>query len=456
MAALVAIAAVLGGLSGPRGDVVRAAAPTWGAITADATFGVGIVVHQVANLPATVRRVELLIEVEGGGFVIVQPVGPEGRTADGLTATYETPFGALVPNTPIVARFRVTDGDGAISEGPEVRLRYEDDRLDWRTLEGDLVRIHWTAGGSEFGRRALAIADRAVGEATTLLGVTETEPIDFFVYANQDQFRDVIGPGARENVGGQAHPDIRTLFARIAADAVDDPWVAVVIPHELMHVVFDSAVENPYHHPPRWLNEGVAVYLAEGYGAGDRSAVRQAIEVGALMPLSALTGQFPTAPVRFSLAYSESVSAVDHLVRAAGTAGLAALVRSYADGVTDDEAFEAALGMDVAAFEADWLAGLGTEAPIAYGPQPAPPGPKPSDWNGPAATPGSIDGPSAAPTEAPGTADPNPTPTATPGPTEPDAGASGAPLVIAGLAATLVLVTIVAIRRRRRGPGGEA
>jgi hypothetical protein len=39
-----------------------------------------------------------------------------------------------------------------------------------------------------------------------------------------------------------------------------------VVPHELVHLVFDTAVKNPYHFPPRWLNEGLAVYLSEGNG----------------------------------------------------------------------------------------------------------------------------------------------------------------------------------------------
>ena len=48
--------------------------------------------------------------------------------------------------------------------------------------------------------------------------MTETEPVDFFIYADQDAFYDALGPGTRENVGGQAHADIRTLFALIAPE----------------------------------------------------------------------------------------------------------------------------------------------------------------------------------------------------------------------------------------------
>ena len=64
--------------------------------------------------------------------------------------------------------------------------------------------------------------------------------------------------------------------------------------HELVHLVFDTAVTNPYHFPPRWLNEGLAVYLSEGYKASDRAAVESAARDG-LFPLDGLVGQFPTA-----------------------------------------------------------------------------------------------------------------------------------------------------------------
>ena len=113
------------------------------------------------------------------------------------------------------------------------------------------------------------------------------------------------------------------------------------MPHELTHLVFDTAVKNPYHFPPRWLNEGLAVYLSEGYGDSWRAAVKNAVDDDEIIPLDGLTGQFPTTRDQFFLAYGESVSAVDYLVRTYGQDALVKLVRSYADGVTDDEAFQA-------------------------------------------------------------------------------------------------------------------
>ena len=179
--------------------------------------------------------------------------------------------------------------------------------------------------------------------------MTETEPVDFFVYADVDEFYDALGPGAHENVAGSAYANIRTLLGLIPPDQIDDPQVAVRIPHEFVHLVFDTASKNPYHSPPRWLNEGLAVYQSEGYGSSDRGQVEAAARSGTLIPLDGLTGQFPNGN-DFFLAYAESVAAVDYMVRTYGSDALVSLVRSYADGRTDDEAFTAALGLDMTAF----------------------------------------------------------------------------------------------------------
>jgi hypothetical protein len=119
--------------------------------------------------------------------------------------------------------------------------------------------------------------------------------------------------------------------------------------------------------------------------------VRDAAERGDLMPLSAIVGQFPSPPDLFSLAYDEAVSAIDYLVKTYGQDALVKLIRSYETGVSDDQAFTAALGVDTAEFEARWLEDLGAAAPVPYGPKDAPGGPVPPDWaGGPAPSRGPI------------------------------------------------------------------
>ena len=369
-------------------ETAHAADPAFGTPDATSTFLTGITFEQPVSGLQAGSEVEVVIETEGSDAPLVVLVEAPARTSQ--TLTYELDFrsGGAVPSTRFTAHWRLTLPSGEVVLSPPVTVTYDDDRFTWRTLEGNVVRMHWYAGTAAFGREALRIAEAGVADAAALLGVDEREPIDFYVYADVGPFRDVLGPASRENVGGVAYAGVRVLLAQIDPASIGASWIRSVIPHELTHVVFDSAVSNPYHFPPKWLNEGLAVYQSEGYGSKYRNDVGAAVDGGTLMPLDAISGQFPTSLARFSLAYGESVSAVDFLVRTYGRDELVQLIRSYARGVSDDEAFRAALGVDVAGFQAAWLADLGAVEPAAFGPQAAPPGPLPSDWQGPAPTPG--------------------------------------------------------------------
>ena len=442
-AAIVALAAV----AGPAASV-RAADPVFGSPTIEGTFGQGVELTQPVKLDETPKRVEVLLTIaEAPGPLVVEV--PPPSTTGSVTLRYEVSVvadGHLLPNTPVSARWRITTDDGDQVLSPAAETLYSDERFEWKTVKGDIVRVHWYEGGASFGQHALEIGDRAIRDTALLLGVTEEQPVDFFVYADQAAFYDALGPGTRENVGGQANADIRTMFALITPAEIDQPWVDIVVPHELVHLVFDTAVRNPYHFPPRWLNEGLAVYLSEGYTAGDRSIVESAARGGRLVPLDGLTGQFPTGEGFFQ-AYAEAVSAVDFFIRTHGQDALVILIRSYADGLTDDEAFQAAIGMDTAAFNDAWLADLDAVVPVRHGPQPAPAGPVPSAWGG--SSPGAVV------TDPPG----GQAPTVTQSPGGGDGSgtsSSGGSLVGLGLVAVAVFgaAGLLAWSRTRRGRPG--
>jgi hypothetical protein len=434
--------------------LVSAAGVTFDPPSATSTFGKSLVFSQPIGVGASaVTRTELLLLSPGAlGPDLIEV--PQTTTLDGgphvLTFSWDPATdGHIVPNTQLTATWRVTTADGAVAEGPPLRYRYRDERFDWQTQVGPLVRIHWYRGDAAFGARALQIAEDGVHNAEGLLGVTETDPIDFFVYADQAAFYDALGPGTPENVGGEAHADIRTMFALITPDEVDQAWVKEVVPHELTHLVFNTAVKNPYHFPPRWLNEGLAVYLSRGYVASDRDRVAGAGSDGTLAPLPSLGGSFPNGE-RFFLAYAESVSAVDYLVRTYGKPALVTLIRSYAKGLTDDEAFTAALRVDVAGFDAAWRAALGAKPMVSTGPRPAPAGPLPSDWSG--------SGSGAVPTGGPPAAS---APTVSAPPLA-DVTKKNAPVDIGTLgfvvglvaAVIIIVVVLVAVAARRSGRPG--
>jgi hypothetical protein len=449
---LIAIATLaLATLLGQAGPVSAADPVTFGSPTASSKFGVSLEFIQPVTLAGTPKRTELLLTTPGAaGPNVIDVPPPSSGGVQALRFAVDLVDGHIYPNTTFVARWRVTDAGDQTWLGPKVTQVYADDRLAWRTVTGSVVRAHWYEGNDAFGRRVLDIGDTAIAETSKLLGVTETEPIDFYVYADQDKFYDALGPGARENVGGEAHADIRTMFALIAPSDIGASWVEAVVPHELTHLVFATAIANPYHEPPHWLNEGLAVYLSEGYAQSYRGDVEAAVRSDSIIPLAGLVGAFPTSRDGFFLAYGESVSAVDFAVRTYGREALVGLIRSYAKGLSDDEAFSTAFNVDTAGFEAAWLKDLGATALARSGPVTAPIGPLPSGWSGPLVVPSVVPAGPGGPVS--GTAGPA-------SPASP-AGRGGdmtlLPLIIGGLLGVAIGGGILfAARRRqaaRRGP----
>ncbi len=434
---------VLAALLAPASVALAASSSgTFGDTQVKATYNQSLEFSVTFTTDVVPLRVEARVVFPGAiGPFIGEVKAPTAAGTHTLTYSMDLSAGGhMVPNTTLSITWAAYDASGATPVVSDAfTYRYLDTSHDWQTVSGTIVTVHWYSGSEAFARKAMAIGEKAIADTSALLGVGETKKIDFYIYGDDTSFRDALGPGTRENVGGQAHSDIRTLFALITPDQINDSWVGIVIPHELTHLVFDTAVKNPYRFPPRWLNEGLAVYLSQGFDPSDKGLVAAAVSSGDLIPLTALGGQFPTDAQKTYLAYAESVSAIAYLVNSQGKDALVNLVLAYKDGLTDDEAFTKALGMDLAAFQQGWLTSLGAKTPTQYGPQPNPSGPLPPGWDAaPAASsgPGTSAAPGATPTPA-SSGDPAATPVPTP---TPGGGSSGG-----GGDITLILLAIVLV-----------
>ncbi|MEX1294772.1 MAG: peptidase MA family metallohydrolase [Candidatus Limnocylindrales bacterium] len=361
-------------------SVVPAAAQPdvrFGEPVASGGFGEPVTFSTTFQAEARPLRVEMLSRQPGDATDLVTIAALEREGETWRATVFKG--GHIVPNTSWEFRFRVVTEAGAV-EGPTGTHRLLDERFEWDVLEGERVNVWTYEGGDRFARDALKIAETAMADAADLLGVGDIEPVDFLLYTDTREFREAMGPATRENIGGQAHPRIRTLFGLIEPRQIDSDWADELITHELAHLVFHEAVDNPYQYPPRWLNEGLAVYLSKGYTDEDRREVRGAAGGGTIIPLEGLGGQFPTRPGRQSLAYAVSISAVDYFVDTYGQDQLVELINAFGAGSGLEGAFLAATGEDFEDFDSAWLEALGAEEPEPYGPTESEPGPVPEEW----------------------------------------------------------------------------
>lgn len=366
----VLVAALVLGWALTAVPAAMAATPSFGPSSAEVPLGGPYVFATSLTMAEQPKRVELVLQFPGQDFTTVIVATVSGGNGNWhAQGTFE---GHILPNSKLHYQFRVTDAAGTVTDGPPAEVLTTDERFDWKTVTGPVVRLHWNGGDAAFGQGALDIGERAVSRAAQLLGVTETDPIDFFVYDDEQAFRDALGPGLRENVAGTAFATNRTMYAYILPSQVGDDWVDILVTHELTHLVFDTATDNIYRPAPHWLNEGVATYLSEGLSTRWQVALNGGKSSGALIPLQGMVATFGAGSDRFDLGYAESVSAVDYFVRTYGEPKLWALIRSYSEGLSDDDAFKRATGLDMPGFNAAWMQSLGVSVPPELGPQPGP------------------------------------------------------------------------------------
>jgi hypothetical protein len=392
--ALVAVAVVGAGVLVEPGPSRAGNGAGFTQMTGDATFGVEMT-FTAAWDGGDPDYVELLLGF-GGEDRLVVPVALSG---DHLEYRRDMTDDYVPPNTTVAYQWRAVMGD-QVTLSPERELLYDDDRpeLDWDDARIGSATVHWYGDNETIARRFGDLAGDAADRAADLLGRSLADPIDIFVYDERDEFLGAVGPDAREWIGAATFPNIRTVYMWLGAGS--SGFLETTIAHEVTHVVFHDASDNPFHEPASWMNEGTATWAEVGNADTEADLVRQEAGSGGLMAFEALTNQFPIDTRGANLAYAQGATMIDHILDEFGDRALASIMDAYRDGATDDEAIAAGTGTDFADIRADYFASFGVTEPLPVEPLPLGPSdvPLPPGQDG---VPGASDGPDGGPEPGP-------------------------------------------------------
>jgi hypothetical protein len=335
-----------------------AAFESFGSPTADSTYGeeMRFEIDLEGGAP---ERLQLLLRFAGSDAATVVPVEASGSRA---THVLDTSLGYVTPNTLITYQWRAIDGEEVVLSTTGT-LRYEDDRdgLDWQSAQLGEATVHWYGGAESQARRFGELTAIGVERGEELLGTELAGPVDVFVYDSQDEFFGALGPGAREWTGAAAYTEIRTIFMWLGGGSSDYLEQAMI--HEVTHVVFHDATDNPFHEPARWLNEGIATWSETRNDDGEREVVSSEASGAGLFAFDAITEQFPLGERGALLSYAQGTSMVQHIVDRFGTDAIAAIMAALRDGASDDEALEAGTGISAEALYAEFYQSFGAEMP---------------------------------------------------------------------------------------------
>jgi hypothetical protein len=423
------------------GAAVPAAAAAFdgfGASGAESTFGDEIR-FSVTFDGGSPDELELLIRTPEDEAAFVAPVQPTGA---GAAYVWDTSVDHVVPNTPITYQWRAIVGDEVIVSEPATH-RYEDDRpaLDWQRRQLGEATVHWYGDAEAQAIRFGELTAVGVERAEELLGTELAGPVDVFVYDSQADFFAALGPGAREWTGAAAYSELRTIFMWLGGGS--EAYLEQAMIHEVAHVVFHDATDNPYHEPARWLNEGIASWAEDFEGAEERSIVTFEAGGAGLFSFEAIAAQFPIGERGGRLSYAQGTTMVDLIVDRYGEDAIADIAAAYRDGASDAEALEAGTGVSAEELYASFFAEFGVDPPAPIAPEPI----AASNVDRPASgtiDPGGVDGQPVEPSPDPESPEP------TPG----DGGSPAVPVGIGLLVAAAVALGAAAVVWRRTAPGG--
>ena len=274
------------------------------------TFAEASVFHLVARGDATIQEVAILYRVADGAITNrAYPSFTPGRDID-VEWTLEHFQGSLPPGSEISYYWLLWDAAGRETRIDSNSFIYEDDRFEWQEI-GEGPFSVFTYEGDE-GRHLL---DVALTNANTLkdeIGVTLTDPVRIYVYANRSDMRQAL-PSRSERYDEMTV----TLGMVVSGDTLlllgNASNVEQTLAHELSHIVVGLATENPISDLPRWLDEGLAMYAERELPAANQLALDRAIRNDELISVRSLSG-YSGDPDMVDLFYAESYSLISFML----------------------------------------------------------------------------------------------------------------------------------------------
>ncbi len=269
------------------------------------------------------------------------------------------PRGTILPGAEIEYQFEVRSSDGTAHTSTST-VTYIDPNLPWQTQSEGLVDIWWHAGGDSLAIDAVRGIRRGLAALEEDFGLELQRRTRLVFYADGDRMRADMGGGTRPWVGGVA----AARFNLIVLYASEFEWGRTTLPstiaHELTHIAIEHAIGEPPRNVPSWLHEGVATVVESAVGErfSYQDIVDTAFEADRLISLRGLTGSFPVRSGGALLAYAQSNSFVRFIIDRWGESTITEILGAYREGASQDRALRQAIGLNLNALEAEWLATL--------------------------------------------------------------------------------------------------
>jgi hypothetical protein len=249
-----------------------------------------------------------------------------------------------------------TLGLGVLVPGPACAEEY-------LTLETEHFRIYYAPQQEKLAHTATAVAEEAWRRISDFLDSHPVRKIEILIAPDRAAFQQASGGMIPDWGIGLAAPAQARILITSPADAPANIDLEEIITHEVAHVLLGLTL--PGQPLPRWFDEGHAMVHARQWRITESTRIVWALLAGTLIPLSDLTYTFPYERASAELAYTESYTAVDFMVRSRGPDAFREFVRDAAHHGDFEAALIEVYGWNLARFDSAWRKSLRTRYPWA-------------------------------------------------------------------------------------------
>jgi len=185
-----------------------------------------------------------------------------------------------------------------------------------------------------------------------LIGPFAIDSLRIHIVASEDRFDSLAGSFVPDWGAAVAIPLRRLIVIKSPLILPGDKSLGELVAHEYSHVALAQAVR--FRRIPRWLDEGMAMYVSAEWGWGDNLAISWAVVLGSVIPLMEVERLNRFEGNRVRVAYSESYLAVKYFIDTYGVSSLNILLDEIRAGRNWDDAFLTAIGLDHEAFNREF------------------------------------------------------------------------------------------------------
>ena len=266
----------------------------------------------------------------------------------------------IPPGVQVTYNWEFTDNAGNTLTDAQQQFTTIDTNFNWQHLTQGMLQVNWYNRDQNFGQYVLDKASASIHSISKTLGGNLNQPINLWVYQNDQQFHDSLAPGSYEWVGGEALPLLHE--ASIVVQDTSDFTLIRDMPHELTHLVFHELIAQGIT-APTWFDEGLAVYnqnFREGQLA-DR--FEKALASHSLLRLNDISTSFPANADQAYLAYAQSYNLLDYMYKTFGSSKMTQLIKFMNNPQqTFDQDLAQAIGEDEIHLENQWRLSNGQSA----------------------------------------------------------------------------------------------